>query len=216
MLFAVVVIGGFGAYNSLFKSSGWTSDDLSPDIRAVLEAATTTGGMVLPGGERALAKPPVVYRSGSPGVTPGLSAELGRLAEAYGNGEASPDYAYALIGGLVATGQVVSARNYLADARTRYSGDVRFSILDAVVAYADGDLSLSEEILRSVLAADSTDPVIGVALIDLGVVLDEQDRPDEAQRVFSEVQSRFPRSAMARRTEMLIEEIAALERSGRR
>jgi Flp pilus assembly protein TadD len=110
-----------------------------------------------------------------------LTASFARLAEYYNKQSMTADVAYWLIGGYVATGQTENAGAYLNEALAMYPRDLRLRMLAGILAYKQSDLDGAEHSFRSVVDADLND---GVAHFNLGVVLMQQGRTEEAMPVF--------------------------------
>lgn len=149
-----------------------------PPVRAAVETASGWGPLVLPGGERRLDSPGTVRRSGAVPASDSLEYALDRLSARYRDGEGGGEVAYWLAAGTYATGRIDIARDITAEARERHPDDARIAVLEALIAYTDGDHDRSVQLLRRVVDADSTD---AVALFDLAVVLAARGEEDEAR-----------------------------------
>lgn len=173
-------------------------------IQAAVADASTAGAIVIPGGEAAAATALPMHRSGIASPDPAVVNALRQLTLAYRDNSASPDAAHWLISGFLATGQLENARVYAQDARLRFPDDVRFALLDALVAYRSRDMSRAERLLQLVLHED---PHNGAALINLGLVQYEQGQWDAAKRTFEMARSRFAGSPLETRAATLISEL---------
>jgi hypothetical protein len=170
-------------------------------IREAVTNASTSGAIVIPGGETAVATSTPLHRSGRVDPDPVITEALRELTRAYSDRRTSPDVAHCLVSGFLATGQLDNARVYVQDARLRYPDDLRFIVLDALVAYRSNDMPRAERLLQIAL---QTDPHNGAALINLGLVQYEQGHWDLARRTFEIVRTRFAGSPLEARAATLL------------
>lgn len=177
--------------------------DLAP-IRAALETASRWGPCVLPGGERHLEEPGPVYRSGAVPLNDSLESSLERLYNIYRTGKASSDAAYYLVAGKYATGQVDIARDLASYARERYPGDPRIAVVEALIAYTDGDHGRSATLLRAILEKDPDAPV---ASLNLAIVLAAQGNLGEARTILESVRMRQAGTALSSRAQSILSDL---------
>lgn len=182
---------------------GPTTADLAP-IRAAVETASRWGPLVLSGGERLLGSPGNVRRSGGVPVTDSLESALAGLSALYESGDQSNDTAYWLAAGKYVTGQIDIARDLTTEGRARYPDDSRIAVLEAIIAYADGDLDRSVRLLDSVVERNPDDPV---ANIDLAFVLAELGRIEEARAILHKVGHSAAGTPLASRAHSILSEI---------
>ena len=157
-----------------------TEPQMDPSVLARIQAAvteTSARGMFLPAGQVMTGGESPVYRSGTAAGRADLEEAVEALARLYQRGQPTRALSFWLVSGQVAAGQLGNARAYAVEARGRFPEDQRFATLEAIIAFRESDLTRAEELLREVLRRDSTDQC---ALFNLGFMLDEQGRQDEA------------------------------------
>jgi hypothetical protein len=167
---------------------------MSRSIVAALERASSDG-LVLPGGEAGAVASRSRYRSGLPGGAED-EGEVERLRRAYEGPGADARDVYPLAAGLVATGQLDRAHDYIEEGRARSPRDHRFAILAGVVAFQNGDPAGAERALRDALVLAPGDPV---ATLDLGLVEAVLHGRAAADPYLREVIGSAPRSPLAAR-----------------
>lgn len=201
----VFVVGGGYWLRALNRSETPAVDPavLAP-VKAAVETASGRGLIILPGGEAGLAGNGSVYRSGQVPLDDPLNSSLTSLYEEYQGGSPSQDVAYWLVAGHVAAEQIDAARDFVADARKRFPDDLRIVIVEAIVAYLDGDYDRSENLLRRVLRSTPNDPV---ASINLGIVLGRQGKIADARDVLSRVRDLYAGTPVAVRADSVFAEI---------
>jgi Flp pilus assembly protein TadD len=123
---------------------------------------------------------------------------LGRLLHRYETGEGSADAAYWLAAGVLAQGRLDDARVLLAETRAGHPDDLRFEVLEAILAYRGDDLNRARTILESVVKRD---PKNAVAWTDLGVARAGLGLPDRAREAWERARVAAPGSPAARRAE---------------
>jgi hypothetical protein len=193
----------------LFRSTGRDGDhivspsDLAP-VRAAVEIASQCGPYVLPGGERPAGEAGSVRRSGSVPMNDELESSLEKLLSAYRTGKASNDEAYWLVAGAYATGQIDIARDIAAGAAERYPGDSRIAVVEALIAYTDGDHGRAERLFRAIL---DTTPDAAAASINLAILLAEQGNVGEARAILENVKGRHAGTPLASRAESILSEM---------
>ena len=94
---------------------------------------------------------------------------------------------YWFVSGYMAQGHLLHAKSLLAGERTRQTGDSRFDILRAAVAYRQNDLESARAILDRVL---DSEPGNDIARLDLAVVEAELGLVAEARRSLEQIQNR--------------------------
>jgi tetratricopeptide (TPR) repeat protein len=175
---------------------------ISP-LQQAAASATSEGSIVLPGTEDAAPAASPLYRSGFVAVDETIASALAQLTRAYRE-DANPEIAHWLISGFLATGDLEQARLFAQDARLRFSGDARFLVLDAIVAYRSEEFDRAERLLQAALDAE---PHNGAALLNLALVQYETGRVDSARRTLELVRSQFPGSPLNTRAETLINDL---------
>lgn len=191
------------------QEAGFDTAVLSP-IRTAVETASDWGPLVFPGGEQSLDTNLPIYRSGFIPLSDSLEASLSRLQAAFREGDVTPDLATWLLGGLLVTGQVDVARDLVSHPLLRGLTDPRITVLAAIVAYMDKSFDESEALLRSVLAKEPGDPV---ASINLAIVLDEQDKREEASVILMQVSRDYAGTPLSRRAKLLLSDIQTRDSS---
>ncbi len=209
---AVVAVVVWGGWISLRVFDRTSPVPLGIEILGAIEAAVETysgaNGFVLPGGEDFVSDSVPVYRA-----IPGsqftksdepLDSAIDSLHDMYEAGGESPDVAYWLVAGYLATHRLGSARVYIADARGLFPDAPRLMVLDAIVAYMDGAVDRSEDLLRSAQDARPDDPAI---LLNLAVVLNEQHKTTEARELLDNVRERHRNTPIGERAEAMLSEL---------
>ena len=159
-------------------------------------------GLVIPATEIISREALPTYRAGIAVADTEVAEAIDRLSDAYNHGDRSLEVAYWLAAGRLATGQLGSARAYLGDARMRFPDDARLATLEAVIAYRESDLPRAERLLRGVLRRDAENPE---ANFNLGVVLRDLGRTDEAREILAKLSSDSP---LGQRAGAIIAEMA--------
>ena len=90
---------------------------------------------------------------------------------------------------------------FVEDARRQFPSDIRFLVLEALVAYRLNDMNRAERLLQT---AVHSDPGYGPALVNLGLVQYERGQWDSARRVFQSVQTQFAGSPLEDRATALL------------
>jgi len=180
--------------------AGFDPAMIAPVQRAI-EAASVRGPFVLPGGEHVLDRAPSAYRSGFVTLSDSLAISLEQLERAFQKGNSSPEVACLLLGGYIATGQRVVARDLADHPRVSQASAECIMVLKALAAYMDGDRFESERLLRQVLAAHPDD---GVAATDLAVVLIEKGETAEARTLLARVGEDHAHTPLASRANSIL------------
>jgi tetratricopeptide (TPR) repeat protein len=188
---------------AMWQSGGDRYAPYFSPLRQAALSASVEGSIVLPGTEEAAAMTSSLHRSGYVPVDETIASALSQLTHAYRD-DANPEIAQWLISGYLATGELEQARLFAEDARLRFSDDVRFLVLDAIVAYRSGELDRAERLLQTALEAE---PQNGAALLNLALVQYESGRWDSARRTLELVRSQFPGSPLEARAETLISDL---------
>lgn len=154
-------------------------------VKKAVEEVTRRGAFILPGGEEGIsAENGKHFRSGYVHLDDSLKRSLGSMFEAYQRGDYSEDLLYWLISGYVAAGQMKTAREIVGHTHKLGVEDSRIAIAEAIISFSFGDNTRSEQLLRKVVRAD---PGNCAARINLAVVLIEQDKTEEAQKILETV-----------------------------
>lgn len=172
---AAVLIGIFVVGDMARRA--WRSQIPAP-IVAALEASSSVG-LVLPGGERGAASTRPTYRGGTKLRDAELEGTVEDCLRAYESGRRGAAETYAVAAGCLVTGQITDARDYVEDGLHRYPNDFRLLVLSADIAYRESDLELAERRLREALRQRRGDPT---ATLDLAIVLAANGQPVEAKR----------------------------------
>ena len=180
-------------------NDGYT--DLLPPLQRAVVVASMEGSIVIPGGEAAAATTSPQYRAGIVAQDDIIAASLDRLADVYNDAPDNPDVAHWLISGYLATGQLDNADLFAVDARRQFPSDIRFLVLEALIAYRLDDMDRAERLLQT---AVTTNPTYGTALVNLGLVQYEQGHLESARRTFETVRVQFAGSPLEGRANALI------------
>ncbi|UCG52415.1 MAG: hypothetical protein JSW58_02360, partial [Candidatus Latescibacterota bacterium] len=143
-----VVVGGYWLGSRDRSGIPALDPSVLTPVKAAVETASGWGPIILPGGEDGVGNNGSIYRSGYVRLDDPLNTSLTLLYEEYQRGSPSQDVAYWLVAGHVATGQIDAARDFVADARKRYPNDQRIVVVEAIVAYLDGEYDRSEKLLK--------------------------------------------------------------------
>lgn len=179
------------------------SVDLAP-VRVAVETASRWGPHVLPGGERLLDEPGSVYRSGSVPLSEPLESSLEHLHGIYRSEGATGDIAYWLVAGKYVTGQIDIARDLASGARERYPGNTRIAVLEALIAYTDGDFDRSVRLFRAILEEAPDTPV---ANLNLAIVLAWRGDTGEARAILEKLQESQAGTPLASRIESILSDL---------
>lgn len=165
------------------------------ELRAAIEGASLHE-MILPGGEAfsgGLQRP---CRNGSPESGPLTATAIAELTAAGEAGHLSAEDTAWLVAALAATGRNAEAAVHVRRVRSEQPFDPRWTHLEGVIAYLEGDLASAESLLRDARARRPEDPVIG---FNLGYLLAAQGRLAEAQPLLEEVAREAAGSPLAER-----------------
>lgn len=174
---------------------------LLPPLQQAVVVASMEGSIVIPGGESAAGTTTPQYRAGTVAQDDIIAASLDRLADVYNEAPGNPDVAHWLISGYLATGQLDNADLFVVDARRRFPSDIRFIVLEALIAYRLDDMDRAERLLQTAVTAN---PAYGPALVNLGLVQYERGQIDAARRTFETVRVQFAGSPLEERANALI------------
>lgn len=178
--------------------------NLDPGHQAQLVAAlmaSSQEGMILPGGEGAANVERPVYRGDEIPAGAALSAAIDDATNAYLATESSADLAVQVIGAEIAIGQIGNARVMLEHARRRFTTDDRLIVLEAVIAYRQSELVRAEELLRQVVPDDGG---CAAALFNLGFLLGELGRTEEARPYLERARRARPSTQLAARAARML------------
>lgn len=175
--------------------------DLLPPLQRAVAVASMQGSILIPGGEAAASTTSPMHRAGIVAQDEIIASSLSRLSNAYHENPDNPDIAHWLISGYLATGQLDNAEVFVEDARRRFPSDIRFLVLEALVAYRLNDMNRAERLLQT---AVSNNPAYGPALLNLGLVQYERGQWDSARRVFETVRVQFAGSPLEDRANALL------------
>jgi tetratricopeptide (TPR) repeat protein len=200
---AVLTITSVALWQSGIRIGGNRYDLYISPLQQAAASASAEGSIVLPGTEEAASTTSTLHRSGLVPVDETIASALSQLARAYRD-DANPEIAHWLISGFLATGDLEQASLFAQDARLRFSGDARFLVLDAIVAYRSEEFDRAERLLQAALDAE---PQNGAALLNLALVQYETGRTESARRTLELVRSQFPGSALEARAETLISDL---------
>jgi hypothetical protein len=173
-------------------------------ISALLERSSGQG-LVLPGGEPGAVGTTLAYRSGS-ASDEGVRA-VEDLRARYEREPSQGRDLTRLAAGLLASGRLDLARDYIAEGLAATPQSSRLLTLAGIVAYRSGDYAQAERRLRDAVTASPADLT---AALDLGLLLCERREPEPAKPYLERVSRRSPRSPLAQRAR------AALADCGRR
>jgi len=181
-------------------AGAWLTGRLAPrrpsdPIAALIERASAEG-LVIPGGEAGASRQARTYRSGSV-VDDEAGRALERMRAEHERAPREHRDVHTLVAGLLASGRVDLAGDYVEEGLARAPEDSRLLTLSAIVAHRTGNLSGAERRLRSALQASPGD---ATATLDLGIVLAEAGRTDEADSLLGEVIRKVPDSPLADRS----------------
>jgi tetratricopeptide (TPR) repeat protein len=198
---AVVVVAALMIWSvdRLERDSAYA--DLLPPLQQAVAVASMQGSILIPGGEAAASTTSPMHRAGIVAQDEIITASLERLSSIYRESPGNPDVAHWLISGYLATGQLDNAELFVEDARRQFPSDIRFLVLEALVAYRLNDMNRAERLLQT---AVHTDPAYGPALVNLGLVQYERGQWDSARRVFETVRTQFAGSPLEARANALL------------
>jgi anti-sigma factor RsiW len=181
--------------------SGAGYADLLPPLQQAVAVASMEGSIVIPGGEGAASTTSPMHRAGIVAQNEIIASSLDRLASVYHEHPGNSDVAHWLISGYLATGQLDNASLFVEDSRRSFPSDIRFMVLEALVAYRLNDMNRAERLLQ---AAVDIDPAYGPALVNLGLVQYERGQWDSARRMFETVRTQFAGSPLEDRANALL------------
>ena len=197
---AALIVAAIAMWQAGIRPGGNRYDAYFSPLQQAAASASNEGSIILPGTEETAASASTLYRSGIVPVDETIAVALSQLTRAYRE-DANPEVAHWLISGFLATGDLEQARLFAQDARLRFSGDARFLVLDAIVAYRSEEFDRAERLLQAAL---DTDPNNGAALLNLALVQYETGRIDSARRTLELVRTQFPGSPLEARAQTLI------------
>jgi Flp pilus assembly protein TadD len=198
---AVVLIAALAVWQpgQFQRDAGYA--ELLPPLQQAVAVASMGGSIVIPGGEAAAGTTSPMHRAGIAAQDEIITSSLDRLANVYHEHPGDSDVAHWLISGYLATGQLDNADLFIEDTRRRFPSDIRFIVLEALVAYRLNDMNRAERLLQT---AVNSDPAYGPALVNLGLVQYEQGQWESARRVFETVQTQFAGSPLEDRATALL------------
>lgn len=169
-------------------------------IQALLEQESAVD-LVFPGGEAGAAGQPPAYRADRP-PTEEAATSLENVRRRIEAGDRSPDGLYALSAGLIATGRLDLASDYLDEARRRRPQDHRFVVLAAIVAARRNEIVEAEHLLLQARHLEPRDPTVA---LNLGVVVERTQGLTAARPYLLEVIERAPDSPLAPRARRMLD-----------
>jgi Flp pilus assembly protein TadD len=175
--------------------------DLLPPLQQAVAIASMQGSILIPGGEASASTTSPMHRAGNVAQNEIIASSLNRLSGVYYENPGNPDIAHWLISGYLATGQLDNADLFVVDARRRFPSDIRFLVLEALIAYRLDDMDRAERMLQTAVA---NYPAYGPALVNLGLVQYEQGQLESARRTFETVRVQFAGSPLEERANALI------------
>lgn len=196
----VVLVAALTIWHPLGNGPDYAS--LFQPVQNAVAVASMEGAIVIPGGESAASTTIPEYRSGIATEDAIIASSLQRLAALYHRNPSNADVAHWLISGYLAVGDLDNAAVFVDDARRRFPGDIRFTVLEALVAYRLNDFDRAERLLHT---AVRTDPDYGPALLNLGLVQYERGQLDSARQVFETVRTQFAGTPLQARADALIQ-----------
>ena len=143
---------------------------------AMVEASAA--GMILPGTESDELPSLPAYRSGLTNEDETLRNALADLARRRVEQPENQDYAFWLVAGNLAAGQIDNAGVFVRQARQAFPDDIRLPVLEAIIAYRRSELDRAEELLREAIRRDPDDEV---ARFNLAILLRERGGESEAR-----------------------------------
>jgi Flp pilus assembly protein TadD len=197
---ALVLVAALAIWQPGIESEPEYADLLAP-LQQAVAVASMQGSILIPGGEAAASTTSPMHRAGFVAQTEIIASSLGRLSDVYHENPDNPDIAHWLISGYLATGQLDNAQVFVEDTRRRFPSDIRFLVLEALVAYRLNDMNRAERLLQT---AVHSDPAYGPALVNLGLVQYERGQWDSARRVFETVRVQFAGSPLEDRANALL------------
>jgi Flp pilus assembly protein TadD len=197
---ALVLVTALAVWQPDFER-GTAYADLLPPLQQAVAVASMQGSILIPGGEASASTTSPMHRAGTVVQDEIIASALGRLSDVYHENPDNPDIAHWLISGYLATGQLDNADVFVEDARRRFPSDIRFLVLEALVAYRLNDMNRAERLLQT---AVNTNPAYGPALVNLGLVQYERGQWDSARRMFETVRVQFAGSPLEDRANALL------------
>lgn len=198
---ALVLIVAVALWQPGFYRNDRAYADLLPPLQQAVAVASMQGSILIPGGEAAAGTTSPMHRAGIVAQDQIITSSLERLSTVYRKHPDNPDVAHWLISGYLATGQLDNASVFVEDARLRFPSDIRFLVLEALVAYRLNDMNRAERLLQT---AVTSDPAYAPALVNLGLVQYERGQWDSARRVFETVRTQFAGSPVGDRADALL------------
>jgi len=174
-------------------------------VVALVERAaqrTSAHGMVLPFGEGFTVEDMTIYRAGAADADPALNNAILALIDSYERAETSGRAACLLITGQIAAGQIGNARAFVSEALQQHPDDTCLATLAAIIAFRENNLTQAEALLRGVVARE---PGNLVASFNLGLLLTETGRRDEARPFLEAALKARAQTPFSSRAESLLE-----------
>jgi Flp pilus assembly protein TadD len=197
---ALVLVTALAVWQPDFERGTAYADLLLP-LQQAVAVASMQGSILIPGGEASASTTSPMHRAGTVVQDEIIASALGRLSDVYHENPDNPDIAHWLISGYLATGQLDNADVFVEDARRRFPSDIRFLVLEALVAYRLNDMNRAERLLQTAVNAN---PAYGPALVNLGLVQYERGQWDSARRMFETVRVQFAGSPLEDRANALL------------
>jgi tetratricopeptide (TPR) repeat protein len=200
---AALIVTGVALWHNSGRSGSSEYDQFFAPIQVAAAHASSEGSILLPGAEDSTPATSAVYRTGRVEPSEAIDNALDELMRAHKN-RPNPEVAHWLITGCLATGDVERAAIYAQDARLRFPEEIRFTVLDAIVAYRSEEMERAERLLQSAL---TNDPENGAAMLNLALVQYEMGRLEAARSTLEMVRTHFPGSPLETRAAVLISDL---------
>jgi tetratricopeptide (TPR) repeat protein len=187
----------------LAAAAGFVAWRMQPSVPVALRAALereSSQSLVLPGGESGADRQTPVQR-GADGGDVVLEAAVSQAVRRYESGARSASAAYQAAAGLMISGNLDAARDYVTEGLAAHPDDRALGILSAALAFRNSDLAGAETALRGVLRRSPADDV---ATLDLAIVLAERGARAESRSLLERLIAREPGTPLARRAAKLL------------
>jgi tetratricopeptide (TPR) repeat protein len=184
------------------KPTGPTASPL-PDALILALEEQAANGMVLPGGEAGAARDPIRYRGPEVVGAGPLRTAVDSCVRLYEAGRMSSHLAYVVGAGSMSLGQLDLARDYALEGLERDPKDLSLMLLAADIRLRSNDPAGAESLLRRALEERTNDPIVQ---LDLAIVLREQGRESDADRMLRVLAARGDHVAIADRARRMLDD----------